>query len=101
MSDINGNIEDFNNNDKQHKFNEIKGVVIEINDGDRFGSITLMVGHEKPREVNVVVKKSRFDLVKTQCEIGEKVTIQYYLTSRFDNNRWYTIANLLSVSPSV
>ena len=45
-------------NDKQFRFNEIKGVITELNDEPEFCSITVTVGHENPRDVNLSLKKS-------------------------------------------
>ncbi len=91
------NQEDFNRNEKQLNFNKIKGFIAELNDGDRFCSLTLDCGHENVRQVNLVVKKAGFDPIKEKFKIGDKVFIKYYLTSRFKNGRWYTMANVLSV----
>lgn len=89
--------DDFNRNDKQLNFNKIKGVIVELNDGERFCSLTLDVGHENIRQVNLIVKKDSFDKIVGQFQLKDKVFIKYYLTSRFKNGRWYTMANLLSV----
>ena len=42
-------MEDFNRNEKQQFFSTIKGVLKETQIGDKFSSITLEVGHERPR----------------------------------------------------
>jgi hypothetical protein len=47
--------------------------------------------------VNLVVKKDSFDKIKDKFKLGDKVFIKYYLTSRFKNGRWYTMANVLAV----
>lgn len=91
------NKEDFNRNDKQLNFNKIKGSIVELNDGEKFCSLTLDVGHENIRQVNLVVKKDSFDKIKDKFKLGDKVFIKYYLTSRFKNGRWYTMANVLAV----
>lgn len=87
----------FNKNDKQLNFNKIKGTLTELNDGERFCSITLIVGHENTRQVNLVCKKSEFEGIKSKFSIGDKLFVKFYLTSRFKNDRWYTMANTLSV----
>lgn len=91
------NKEDFNRNDKQLNFNKIKGNIVELNDGEQFCSLTLDVGHENIRQVNLVVKKISFNDIKGKFRLGDKVFIKYYLTSRFKNGRWYTMAHLLSI----
>ncbi len=51
----------FNNNEKQKYFNQICGDITELIDAEKYCSITLSVGHERPREVNITVKKELFD----------------------------------------
>ncbi len=87
-----------NRNDKQLYFNQIKGEILEFNDGDRFGNITLKVGHEKPRDVNVALKKQLFEKIVSEFKIGDKVNVKFYLTSKHKNNHWYTMANVLEVT---
>jgi hypothetical protein len=87
----------FNRNDKQSRFNEIKGAITEKNDGEEWCSITINVGHENPRLVNFSIKKPHFDIINEEFLLGNKVVVSFYLTSRFKNGRWYTIANALQV----
>jgi len=89
--------EDFNKNEKQLNFNRIKGTITELNDGEKFCSITLNIGHENIRQVNLVIKKNGFDAITSKFKIGQKVFATFYLTSRFKNGRWYTMANVLSI----
>jgi hypothetical protein len=91
------NKDKFNRNDKQLNFNKIKGTISELNSGEKFCSVTLLVGHENLREVNVVVKKSDYEYISQKFSIGSRVYIKYYLTSRFKHGRWYTMANSLSM----
>ncbi len=86
-----------NKNEKQLNFNNIKGIIIELNDGEKFCSITINVGHENIRQVNLVMKKTQFEEIKSKFKVGEKVFTKYYITSHFKNNRWYTMAKVLSV----
>lgn len=95
------NKDDFNRNEKQLNFNKIKGAITELNDGEKFCSITLNVGHENIRQVNLVIKKASFDAIKDKFTLGDKVFIKYYLTSRFKNGRWYTMANVLAVDVQI
>lgn len=88
---------EFNKNDKQVFFNRIKGTIEELNDGEKYCSITLCVGHENTRHVNFVCKKQEFDKYASSHQIGDKVVIQYYAVSRFKAERWYTSLTILSV----
>lgn len=94
---INNFMEDFNKNDKQHNFCQIKGKIIEINDGDKFGSITLEVGHEKTRSVNIILKKQMIESTLAAFDIGNKVRIGFYISSKFKEGRWRTMANALFI----
>lgn len=91
----------FNKNDKQVYFNQCKGIIRELNDGDRFCSITLDVGHEGVRQANFVMKKKTFDDIKSAYAIKDRVNIKFYITSKFKNGRWYTTANLLEIQKTV
>lgn len=92
------NIESFSKNEKQFTFNEIKGVINEIDEKDEWCSVTLNVGHETQRFVNLALKKAHFESIKSRFKIGDKVLIRFYLTSRFKNERWYTTANILDIN---
>lgn len=94
----------FNKNEKQYHFNQIKGEVMEINlpnentENNDWCSITIKVGHENARLVNVCAKKKLIDsLADNNISVGAKVVVLFYLTSRFKNNRWYSTANVLQV----
>lgn len=89
-----------NKNEKQLYFNQIKGKITELNDGQEYCSITLQVGHENPRMVNILAKKERFDEVSKEHNIGDFVLAYFYIVSRFKNSRWFTMANLLSMQKS-
>lgn len=88
----------FNKNEKQMHFNQVKGIISELNDGERFCSLTLDVGHENVRQVNLVMKKPQFDVIKKSFALKDKVCVRYYITSRNKNSRWYTMANVLEVN---
>ena len=93
----------FNKNDRQFHFNKIKGEITEINtpeikDDNAWCSITLKVGHENSRMVNLCCKKNLIDTITAKgISDGDKVIVLFYLTSRFKNNRWYSTANILQV----
>jgi len=90
-----------NKNDKQIYFNQVKGVVAEINDGHIFSSITLNVGHEKKRFVNFVFKADKLAEIKDKIKVDDKVCVKYYLASYNKNERWKTLAHLLFVDKLV
>jgi len=87
-----------NRNPKQIIFNQIKGVISELNDGDEFCSVTITCGHENVRPVNLVTKKPEMDKVIQKHNIGDKVTCSFYLVSNKKRDRWYTAAILLSIN---
>lgn len=90
--------ESFNKNDKQQNFNQIKGEISELNGGEKFCSVTLKLGHENPRYLNVIIKKIMFDTIEKDFKITDKVLIHFYATSRKKNERWYTMINLLQIN---
>jgi hypothetical protein len=90
-------MEDFNRNEKQQFFSSIRGTLKETEVGDKFSSITLEVGHERPRLVNMVIKNVLFEKIKNDLVIESKLSIAYYITSRKNEDRWSTMANVLTV----
>jgi len=84
-------------NDKQVYYNQIKGRIAELNDAEKYCSITLEVGHENPRKVNLVLKKPLFDEVVKSYKLNDSITLRFFLSSRYKNGRWYTMANVLDV----
>jgi len=88
---------DFNKNERQLFFNFVRGKIEEINDADEWCSYTLSVGHEYPRLVNFTIKKVNFDKIRDNHQIGDKVLIKFYITSRYRNGRWHTNANIISI----
>lgn len=90
-------IDNFNRNDKQLYFNQIRGTITEINIGDVWCSYTLNVGHENPRLVNLSLKRSQYDNLRNKHSIGDKVMIRFFLTSRYKHGRWHTNANILEI----
>lgn len=84
-------------NDRQIYFNQIKGTITELNDGLDYCSITVNVGHENPRHVNLSMKKSHYDSIVKGLNLDDKITARFYIVSRKKNERWYTSANLLEV----
>lgn len=89
---------DFNRNEKQLNFNQIKGTLSEINEGTTFCNITIKSGHENIREINLVIKKDNFDKICSDKKIGDKVAIRFYLSSRRrKEGGWYTMANVLTI----
>lgn len=86
-----------NKNEKQVHFNQVKGTIQELNDGEKYCSITLVAGHENKREINLSLRKNDFDEVVKTYKIGDKVAVRYFLSSHKKNERWYTTANVLDV----
>jgi hypothetical protein len=90
-------MEDFNRNEKQQFFSTIKGVLKETILGDKFSSITLEVGHERPRLVNLVLKNDLLEKSKDDLILESKISIAYYITSRKNADKWTTMANVLTI----
>jgi hypothetical protein len=86
-----------NKNEKQFNFNQIKGIVTEINAGEIFSSITLTVGHETKRYINVVFKTTILESIKEKIQIEDKVSVKYYLASYNNFSKWKTLAHLLFI----
>ena len=85
-------------NDKQIHFNQVKGEIIEINRGEEFSNLTLTLGHSNPRNINLSTKTYHFEEMIKRYTIGDKVVAQFYVSSNFKNDRWYTTANILSLA---
>lgn len=88
-------------NDKQLFFNQVKGIIEEMNDDDQFCSITLKLGHENSRNVNFSIKKPQFEPIAAKYKIGDKVCVRFYISSRKKHDRWYTTATILDVNSDV
>ena len=88
--------DDFNKSDKQQVFNDKRGRIFELNNGERFCSISLKVGHDNKREVNLSCKKIQFDEFIKEHKLGDCVAIRFFLSGR-KKERWYTTANILEV----
>ena len=84
-------------NDRQLYFNQVKGIIEELNGDGDFCSITVSVGHENPRHVNLSLKKIHYDRIAAGLKLGEKILARFYVVSRKKDGRWYTSANLLDV----
>lgn len=91
-------IMEFNRNEKQQRFNSIRGILINVTTGDKFSNFTLLVGHEKTRKVNLVIKTDLLDKYKDLIVLNNKLNVNYYLTSKQDNANWLTYANVLGIS---
>lgn len=85
-------------NDKQIYYNQVKGEINEINICDDYSSVTLRVGRENYRNVNLSCKTQFFIEMIRKYSLGDKVMCQFYLASNKKNDRWFTTATLLSVS---
>lgn len=89
---------EFKSKSVQSKFNEYKGIISEFQDGEKFCSFTLSVGHENPRHINFTVKKPVFDELKEKHSLGDRVAVTHYAVSNKKADRWYTTLIPLSVS---
>jgi hypothetical protein len=89
--------EEFNRNEKQQFFSTIKGVLKETDIGTKFSSLTLEVGHERVRPVNLVFNNDNLNKYEDKLVIGSKVSVAYYITSRKVDNKWVTMANVLNI----
>lgn len=83
---------------KQVYYNQVRGVIEEINNTDDFPNITLQVGHNKKRNVNLVMKKDKMKEIAEKFSIGDMICLRFFVSSRFKHNRWYTMANVLEIA---
>ncbi len=89
---------EFSSSSIQKFFNEVRGVVCELNDGEKYCSITIRVGHDHKTLVNCACKKSHYEKLTENIELGDKVSIRFYPVSNFKNSRWYSSHNILDVN---
>ena len=68
-----------------------------MNNYPEFCSITVSVGHENPRHVNLSLKKPHYDRISSDLKLGDRILARFYVVSRKKSDRWYTSANLLDV----
>lgn len=90
-----------NKNERQLHFNQIRGVISELNDDALHCTVTIQVGHENPRPVNCYCKKFDFDNYIKKVKIGDKVSVKFFLASKKNGKRWNTYANILSIELDV
>jgi hypothetical protein len=88
---------DFNRNEKQQFFSTIKGLLKETDIGSKFSSITLEVGHERVRLVNMVFNNDNMPKFEDKLVVGTKISVAYYITSRKVEGKWTTMANVLNI----
>lgn len=88
----------FDNKSSQIYFNQVKGVIVELNEGAEYCSVTLEVGHDKTRLVNLVTKKGQYDVLLGRFKLGEKITCMFYPTSNKKGERWYSSLVLLNAN---
>ena len=85
-------------NTKQIQYNQVKGIVEELNEGDIFCNLTIKVGHDNSRMVNLVCKQENFDNIKNKVKVGDKVAAKFFISSKFKFERWYTTASILEIN---
>lgn len=91
-------MDDFNKNDKQLFFNQVKGTLIEMNKCENFCNVTIEVGTEKKRFVNIVVKKDVFLELEKKHQVDTKVCAKFYVVSRKSKEgKWYTLLNFIDL----
>jgi len=82
---------------KQVYFNQVKGVISEINDTLNFPSIVLEAGHENKRHINILFKPELIKEVIKNYKLGDYIAIKFFVSSRFKHDRWYTMVNALEI----
>jgi molybdopterin-binding protein len=87
----------FNKNQLQLYFNQIKGEIAEIIIDELYSNVTIKVGHHNSRIVNLVAKTPMFHNLIGNFKVGDKIIAKYYLSSNKKNERYYTTATLLEV----
>lgn len=88
---------DFNKNQLQLYFNQIKGEISEINIDEKYSNITVLVGHTNFRLVNLVAKTMMFNNLIGDFKVGDKIIAKFYISSNKKNNRYYTTATLVEI----
>ena len=89
---------DFNKNEKQLYFNQIKGELVEISKQEKFSYIVLSVGHENKRLICLHIKNEYFDELLKDRSIGNKVSVRFYLRSIKRDKGWSTMANAITIN---
>jgi hypothetical protein len=85
----------FNKNQLQLYFNQVKGEIVEINLDELYSNLTIKVGHHNSRQVNLVAKTSTFNNIISNLKLGDRIVAKYYLSSNKKNDRYYTTATIL------
>ncbi len=88
---------DFNKNEKQLHFNQIKGELVEMEKNEKYAYILLNVGHENKRLVFLNVKLEFYDALVKDKNIGDKVAVRFYLKSVKRKETWITKANVITI----
>ena len=82
---------------KQVYFNQVKGVIIEVNNTTKFPSVVITAGHENKRSINISFKPEVIKEVVKNYKLGDYIAVKFFVSSRFKHNRWYTMINALEV----
>lgn len=85
-------------NPLQQLFNEIKGEIIEINIEEKFSNITLQVGKENSRIVNLTGKTIQVMKLMEGLKLNDRVIAKFYISSHKKNDRYYTNATILELN---
>jgi|TARA_B110000908_G_C10082775_1_gene370357 hypothetical protein len=86
-------------NTKQVYYNQLKGKISEINTSENFPSVVLEVGHEIKRFVNICLKPNMMQTIEMNYKIGDKLSVKFFVSSRFKHGRWYSMVNGLEILP--
>lgn len=92
---------EFNKNDKQVFFNQVRGRCHELKDSGNYGNVVIQVGHNNPRFCSFSFKKEQLEEVKKHYTVGNKVLIKFFISSHKRGETWITSANLLSIEPDL
>ena len=82
---------------KQVYFNQVKGVIIEVNNTTKFPSVVITAGHENKRAINISFKPELIQQVLQNYKLGDFIAVKFFISSRFKHDRWYTMVNALEV----
>jgi hypothetical protein len=82
---------------KQIYYNQVKGQISQILNIENFPSIVLQCGHDRKRDVNICFKPILMSEIVEKYEIGDNISIKFFISSRLKHGRWYTMCNGLEV----
>jgi hypothetical protein len=95
-------VANYNKNQQQINFNQVRGVIDEIqkNYSSPYSSIIVSVGHERKRTICFSIATERLDEFSNLLSEGNLVIVKFYVASKFKNDKWFTNANVISIHSS-